>query len=119
MSRGWCNNPAFVFAGAVVAQRQRQHNGQPENGADNYKLSPFGAVTRMHKVEDDERSLKGGYPKRNNNVEGAEILIGGPNGEARADHQCGEDHSVDFRRNNMFRHAKLSLRLLIVPVNQI
>jgi hypothetical protein len=106
-------------ARAVVHERKDQHNGEPEDGADNHKLGALGAITRMHEIENDKRGFEGGDGQSDDNIISTEVVIRRPNGGGCSSHQNQKDGNVDFRRNDVFGHAVLSPTLLLVPVNQI
>src|SRR6267378_6162931 len=105
----------FVGTSVVVAERESQHDGQPEDGTDDHKLGAFGTVTGVHEVENDESGFDSGDAESDDDIEFAEVLEGGPHGEAGAEHQGCEDKQIDFWRNNVLGHATL----LPVPVNQV
>jgi hypothetical protein len=54
----------------------------------------------MHEEEDNERSFENGDGEGDDDVQAREVLIevdlGGGNGEDGADHECAENHEIDF-----------------------
>src|SRR5215472_7793726 len=98
----------------VIGKSQGQHDGQPEDGANNYELSAPRAVARVHEVENDESGLDRGDAESDDDVERTEVLKRGPNRKAGTDNQREKDCDIDSWRNDvfgMFSHA-LSPRLL-------
>jgi len=73
----------------------------------------------VHEVENNEGSLDRGDGESNDNIEFTKILESGPNGDGGAEHQGHEDDDVNYWRNDVLGHARLSQTLLPVSVNQI
>src|SRR5882762_6686115 len=115
---GGCQT-AFPRTRVVITEGESQHDGQPENGADDDQLGALGTVARMHEVENHQRGLDRGNGESDDNIIFAEVLESGPNGDAGAKHQGQENDSVNSWRNDVLGHAILSQTLLAVPVNQI
>lgn len=121
---GWGREEAGLGerAGLVVGEGEGEHDGEPENGSKDDEVGALGAVARVHEVEDDQGRFGGGDPESDDDIELREILKSGPDGEARAEQEGGEDADVDGRGNNVFRmfgHAQFSQVLLPMPVDQI
>ena len=91
------DDAAFALARAVVAEGEREHDGEPENGADDDELRALGAVAGVHEIENDERGLEGGDGESDNDIPLAEILVRSDHGEKGAQHEGAEDGEIDFR----------------------
>src|SRR5216683_3337097 len=109
----------FMRARAVVGERERQHDGQPEDRTNDDKLGALGTVAGVHEVENHKGSLDRGNDQSDDDVELMKVLECGPDGDAGAKHQGRENGDVNFWRNNVLGHARFSLYSLPVPVNQI
>ena len=76
----------FVRTGGVISERESQHDGEPEDRANDDELGALGAVAGVHEVENDERSLNRGDGESDDDIEWTEIPERGPDGEPCADH---------------------------------
>ena len=87
-------------AGDVIAHGHEEHDGQPENGRDDYELCALRAVFGVHEEEHNERSLKDGDGEGDNNIQareiGVEVYLGGGDGQEGANHQNAEYGDVDL-----------------------
>ena len=81
----------FVRTRGVIGEREGQHDGQPEDGADDDQLGALGAVTGVHEVENHERGFDGGNAQGEHNVHLAEVDKCRPNGDVSTQHQCAEN----------------------------
>lgn len=119
--RGRGRGPVVVDARDIVAESHEQQNGQPEDAREDHQLGTPGTVLRVHEEQHDQRGLDSGNDERHDNIESAEIDVGGGNRKARQSQQRGDDGQVRSRLDDMFgmslfRHARHSL---FVPVNQV
>lgn len=62
----------------VIGERESQHDGEPENRADDDHLGAPGAVAGVHEIENDERGLDGGDDESNDDIELTEKIPNGP-----------------------------------------
>src|SRR5215831_7935550 len=69
----------------IIGKSEREHDGQPKDGAYDDELRALRAVARVHEVENDECGLDRGNAEGDHDVERAEILKSGPNRETCAD----------------------------------
>src|SRR6266478_2691682 len=104
----------FVRACVVIAEGESEHDRQPEDGADDDKLGALGTIACMHEVENNQGGLDRGDDESYDDVELTKVLEGGPDGERRTNHQGRKDGEVNFWRNNVFGHARLSYRCLSI-----
>src|SRR6266853_2250649 len=114
MGRNGCGEMAyaglrFVRTRVVVAERERQQDRQPKDRTDDDKLGALGTIAGVHEVKNNQGGLDRGNDQSDDDVELMKVLEGGPDGDPGAKHQGRENGNVDFWRNNVLGHARLSL----------
>src|SRR5438876_10926909 len=105
-----CRTAGLGLAGGVVGQREAEHDGEPEKAGDDDELRAPGAVFAVHEEENDERHFDGGDEQSEHDIPGAEVDLGGLNGQPSAKKKRAENYGVKLWGNNVmsiFRHAKV------------
>ena len=64
-------------AGAVIGQRERQHDGEPEETGRDDELGAARAVFAVHEEKNNQAHFNGGDGKSENDVPAAQIDLGG------------------------------------------
>ena len=90
------------LARLIISESQSEHDGQPEERANDDQLGTSHAIARMHKEENHEGGLSRGDGKSDDDIEPSKVLKCRPSGKARANNQGDEDSCINFRRNDVF-----------------
>src|SRR6266849_3655632 len=76
----------LVRARVVVGERERQHDGQPEDRTDDDKLGALGTIAGVHEVKNNKGGFDRGNDQSDDDIELMKVLESGPDGDPGAKH---------------------------------
>jgi len=88
------------FAGEVIAQRENDHNQEPEKSRGDEDPGEARAVAHVHEIEQHQQRFARCNREREVNIQPAGVVKSHVDGDQRQHQQGDEDENVDFLGNN-------------------